>query len=144
MQAAWLRLLQHIGRLREPLAIGGWLATTTRRECLRLIQLPLREYPTDDPGLGDIGQVIDPADGMLAAERQEILHRALDTLPERHRRLMFALVSEPPMDYRQISARTSIPRGSIGPIRSRSLARLHRHPELHALSPIGGETHACR
>jgi RNA polymerase sigma factor (sigma-70 family) len=144
MQAVWLCLLKHIGRLREPLAIGGWLATTTRRECLRLLQRPLREYSTDDPGLGEVAQEVDPAGALIAAERHAILHRALDTLPERHRLLMLALVSEPPMAYRQISASTSIPCGSIGPIRSRSLARLQRHPALRALSPIAGETHACR
>ncbi len=137
-QAVWLRLLHHIGRLREPAAIGGWLATTTRRECLRLIQLPLRESPSDDPALGDVPESTDPGSAMLAAEQQSILHRALSTLPDRHRRLMLALASEPPMDYRQISAKTSIPCGSIGPIRRRSLARLQRHPELQALCPSSG------
>ena len=32
-QAVWLRLVEHLGELRDPAALGGWLATTTRREC---------------------------------------------------------------------------------------------------------------
>ena len=137
MQAVWLLLLCHIGRLRDPAALAGWLATTCRRECLRVSRLPARECPTDDPALGDDAEIPDLDAGLLAAERRLTLHRALDTLPVKHRRLMVLLVSEPVMDYRQISATLSMPRGSIGPIRSRSLARLERHPELHRLRASG-------
>ena len=35
-QAVWARLIKSIRRLRQPDAIGGWLAVVTRRECLRL------------------------------------------------------------------------------------------------------------
>ena len=35
-QATWLQLLEDIGKLREPAAIGAWLATATRRTALRL------------------------------------------------------------------------------------------------------------
>ena len=37
-QATWLRLLEHLTRLNDPARVGAWLATTTRRECLRLIR----------------------------------------------------------------------------------------------------------
>ncbi|WP_460370800.1 RNA polymerase sigma factor, partial [Actinocorallia lasiicapitis] len=32
VQATWLRLVQHIGRLWEPSSVGAWLATTCRNE----------------------------------------------------------------------------------------------------------------
>ena len=35
-QSLWLGLLEHLQSLREPAALPGWIATTTRRECLRL------------------------------------------------------------------------------------------------------------
>jgi DNA-directed RNA polymerase specialized sigma24 family protein len=38
MQATWLRLFKRIQRIRDPAAFGGWLATTTRRESMRLLQ----------------------------------------------------------------------------------------------------------
>ena len=32
-QNVWLLLVEHLGKLREPAALPGWLATTTHREC---------------------------------------------------------------------------------------------------------------
>src|ERR1700678_1664045 len=36
-QNLWLLLVEQLGKLREPAALPGWLATTTRRECLRVV-----------------------------------------------------------------------------------------------------------
>ena len=36
-QTVWLQLIQHLSDLREPEALPGWLASTTRHECVRLI-----------------------------------------------------------------------------------------------------------
>lgn len=138
MQATWLRLYRHIERVREPAAIAGWLATTTRRECLRLLQRPVQEELTDDPRLGDSPDPDGPEARLLAAERSAVLGRALATLPERHRRLMTLLAEESTPDYRHISASLEMPTGSIGPIRARSLARLARNRELRALA-LGGD-----
>ena len=38
-QAVWARLVAHLDNLHEPAALPGWLATTTRRECLRVLRL---------------------------------------------------------------------------------------------------------
>ena len=35
-QSVWLRLVGELDKIRDPAALPGWLATTTRRECLRL------------------------------------------------------------------------------------------------------------
>jgi DNA-directed RNA polymerase specialized sigma24 family protein len=35
-QNVWLQLMDHLGSLRDPAALPGWLATTTRRECGRI------------------------------------------------------------------------------------------------------------
>jgi RNA polymerase sigma factor (sigma-70 family) len=37
-QNVWLRLVDQLGTLRDPAALPGWLATTTRRECGRLLR----------------------------------------------------------------------------------------------------------
>jgi hypothetical protein len=37
-QSIWLHLMNHLGQIREPAALPGWLATTTRRECGRLLR----------------------------------------------------------------------------------------------------------
>ena len=36
-QRTWLQFVNHLGAIREPAALPGWLATTTRRECLRVL-----------------------------------------------------------------------------------------------------------
>jgi RNA polymerase sigma factor (sigma-70 family) len=135
VQATWLDLLEAIDDLRQAAAVGGWLATTARRRAMRVLQSPLREQLSDDPHLGDGSDTEDPAARLLADERREALTGALATLPDRHRRLMTLLVSEPALEHRQISAALSMPMGSIGPIRARSLARLRRHADLRALHP---------
>src|SRR5438552_35437 len=35
-QTTWLRLAEHVGRIRAPERVGSWLATTARHECWRL------------------------------------------------------------------------------------------------------------
>src|SRR5437879_13013475 len=59
-QTTWLRLAEHIHKVREPERIGAWLATTAGRECLRMIRqnqravasevILLTEVPDADPG----------------------------------------------------------------------------------------------
>jgi len=126
LQTTWLQLFNHIDRVREPAAVAGWLATTARRECLRMLQAPMRERLSDDPDLGEGSDLADPEGELMSAELRIALGRALATLPERHRRLMTMLVAQPTMAYQELSTALSMPVGSIGPIRARSLARLRR------------------
>jgi RNA polymerase sigma factor (sigma-70 family) len=137
MQATWLRLFKHVEKIRNPNAVAGWLATTTRRECLRKLQHPVREYLTDDPRLGDRAEFVEPADELLAADRRAAVERALATLPERQRRLML-LLFRPDANYQSISRTLGMPLGSIGPIRARSLARLQHNVDLQALRSTAG------
>src|SRR5213080_2918328 len=46
-QTTWLRLAEHIDRLRDPERVAGWLATTTRNECLKVLRLSGRQIPVD-------------------------------------------------------------------------------------------------
>jgi RNA polymerase sigma factor (sigma-70 family) len=130
VQSTWLALLQDLQRLREPAAVAGWLAIVTRREAIRVHRTRAREQLTDDVELSGDPARPGPEASALASERRAVLTRALATLPDRHHRLMTLLLAQPTLDYQQISERLAIPVGSIGPIRSRALTRLSRHPEL--------------
>src|SRR2546423_8924039 len=44
-QAVWLQLVDQIDRIRDPAALPGWLATTTRRECGRIVRAAHRAQP---------------------------------------------------------------------------------------------------
>jgi len=134
VQATWVKLYEHIDRLRDTEAIAGWLATTVRREALRLLQRHVREHLTDDPERSATRHTDGPEAQLLDQERRVVLTRALSTLPDRQRKLMTLIASESAANYEQIGAALDMPVGSIGPIRARSMARLQRHPELAAFA----------
>src|SRR5215475_10826811 len=82
-QNVWLLLVESIGSLREPAALPGWLATTTQRECLRIVRtgqrhdhaaLPAEHQMPSDPDTTRIEQEI------LIAERDAALRAAFTEL----------------------------------------------------------------
>ena len=42
-QSVWLRLVDQLALIRDPAALPGWLATTTRRECGRVLSASRRQ-----------------------------------------------------------------------------------------------------
>ena len=132
VQNTWIKLHRHIDGIREPSAVAGWLATAVRRESLRLLQSHVREIVTDDPIAVNEVHEDGPEVRLLERERHWVLTRAIATLPDRHRRLMTLIAGD--AGYDQIGTTLAMPVGSIGPIRSRCLTRLQRHPELRELA----------
>jgi RNA polymerase sigma factor (sigma-70 family) len=135
-QSVWLRLVDQLDRVRDPAALPGWLATTARRECLRVLcatQGPYASvYARDVETLPD--ERADRADqGLLAAERHAALREAFGQLPPNGQQLIALLIADPPLPYADISAQLGIPVGSIGPNRSRYLDKMRRHPAIAAL-----------
>lgn len=134
----WLGLFEQLGRLREPAALPGWLATTTQRECLRVLKQSRRyELFGGDPGDGVLAAEAGKAmieEEILLAERNAKLRAALAELAEDDRRLLTLLLSDPPLPYARISEILGMPQGSIGPTRARCLARLRRSPYLRGLT----------
>jgi RNA polymerase sigma factor (sigma-70 family) len=128
-QIVWLRLVEHLGDLREPRALPMWIITTAKRECLRCLSDRRRAVPYDplDPSWqASPAEDAEPAAGLLNAEQHEALLAGLAELPERQRELLLLLVADPPLSYAEISQRTGIPVGSIGPTRGRALERLRQ------------------
>ena len=136
-QGVWLQLVNHLSTIRDPAALPGWLATTTRRECGRLLNAA--RGPQASGGLLDAENVADqqtsrPVDhDLLAAERHAALREAFTCLRPPCQRLMAMLMEDPPPAYREISARLGMPVSSIGPTRQRCLDKLRRYPAIAAL-----------
>jgi RNA polymerase sigma factor (sigma-70 family) len=142
-QNVWLRLVDQLHTLRTPAALPGWLATTTRRECgrvLRAARAPLAAgYELDAEILPD-EQAVTAEQQLLAAERHAALREALLDLAPQGQRLIILLAADPPVPYAEISARLGIPVGSIGPARRRYLDKLRQHPTITALIIAGTQT----
>jgi RNA polymerase sigma factor (sigma-70 family) len=135
-QRTWLALFRHIDRLGEHPALGGWLATTARNECLRVLDAGRREQPVEEP-VGDGTRDERGLDEeLLAAERREALHRALAHVPAHEQRLMRFLLAQPDVSYDEVSAALAMPKGSIGPTRGRCVARLRG--DTHLASVVHG------
>jgi RNA polymerase sigma factor (sigma-70 family) len=133
-QTTWLRLVEHLGQLREPTAIGAWLATTARREALRVLQHSARCDPREEIPEPAVDDAADPDADLLRRERDTLLWLAFSRLPARDQALLRLLATEPPVSYQEIGAAIGRPIGSIGPTRARALERLRR--EMEALEPL--------
>jgi RNA polymerase sigma factor (sigma-70 family) len=135
VQTVWLRLVEKLGSIREPEALPGWILTTARNECLRLIRARRSVSPTDleDRGWPDGAGPAAVDSDLLEAERHEALLGALAGLPERQRALLLLLIEDPPLSYEEISSRLGVPVGSIGPTRARAMARIRAHGAVQAL-----------
>ena len=135
-QSVWLRLVDQLDRIRDPAALSGWLATVTRRECLRVLrseQGPLIARHGPDAETVPDERAGTAEQELLAAERHAALHEAFSCLSPARRQLMALLIQDPPVPYAEISARLGIPVSSIGPTRRRCLDQLRHHPAIAAL-----------
>jgi len=138
-QRVWLHLVTHVGTIRDPAALPGWLVTTTRRECARVLRTAHRDHPGEYvPDVENIAAQTSTTaeEEILAAERHAALREALTDLPPAWQRLMAMLSADPPVPYAEISSRLGIAVGSIGPTRARCLDRIRRHPAIAALAEI--------
>jgi RNA polymerase sigma factor (sigma-70 family) len=135
VQTTWLRLVEHLERITDPERVGAWLATTARRESLRVIAGGARVTPTE--ALDDVAdRTPGPAQAVALQERDATLWRALDRLGDRCRALLRLLVNDPPPSYDEISAAMDMPVGSIGPTRARCLARLRDEIETLGINGV--------
>lgn len=68
----------------------------------------------------------EPEAELLRPDRHEALLAGLVELPARQRELLLLLVADAPLPYAQITERTGIAAGSIGPTRRQALDRLRQ------------------
>jgi len=126
-QTTWLRLVENIDRIEQPDRIGAWLATTSKRESLRLIRKGARCI-FDSEAMVTLVDPDAPAidAGPLADERAEVVQAACAQLPPCCRRLLDILGGADPPSYKEVSQALAMPIGSVGPTRGRCLDHLRR------------------
>lgn len=140
-QTLWLTLVDHLGKIREPRALPGWICTTTRNLALGIIASHRRTVEVDpiEPvsvlvNEANTGTEVD--ERLLRAERLVAVRAGLDELSEENRKLLLLVVQDPPLTYQEIGRQLDMPVGSIGPSRARCLAKLR---STMAMQSIYGE-----
>ncbi|MGH3565429.1 MAG: RNA polymerase sigma factor [Pseudonocardia sp.] len=134
VQMTWLRLAENCHRIQFPERLGGWLATTASRECLRILRQTKRiPYAAEvmaedvaDPSIGPEQHIID-------TDTAQELWNLVAELPPRGRDLLQALFTDTPLPYSEVARTIGIPIGSIGPTRARALQQLRRMADKRGL-----------
>jgi RNA polymerase sigma factor (sigma-70 family) len=138
-QRTWLLMIERYDQIREPEALGGWLATTAGRECLRIMRDRRRVDPIDTAAHAERPDVrCDTEQQVVDADTAHRLRQLMRRLPARSRVLLGALFADNPPAYAELSRRTGIPVGSIGPTRARALRQLRTLIEAGAGSGVAG------
>ncbi len=156
-QFVWLRLFENLAAIREPAALPGWIASTTRNECLRVLRAAGRPDGTDRlddhlllDGVGVDGGYDTVEEEMERSRQYVALRQACAQLRPQCRRLLELLFAEDRRPYAQISTELGMKVGSIGPTRERCLAHLRRCPamveliESYQQQESGGEARVRR
>jgi RNA polymerase sigma factor (sigma-70 family) len=151
-QLVWLKLFDHIDRIREPRALPGWIAKTTANACLGIVKAQGRAIPTDplalaerNDGMNPLSAGYEPNEPTAALQRQEdwlFLRKGLDELPTEQRDLIILLMADPSLTYKQISQQLGRPIGSIGPSRARTLERLRNTKAVRAMAIMDEPRHS--
>ena len=124
-QNTWLAVARGLPTLRRPDRLAAWIATTARRECLKIHAERGREIPADrfdapEPVEGG------PESVVLRSARDRLLWSAFASLPGRCRDLLGLLAQAPELTYPQLGRALGINVNSVGQTRGRCLALLRR------------------
>jgi RNA polymerase sigma factor (sigma-70 family) len=133
-QGVWLALVQHLGQLREVDRLPGWIATTTRRECLAVLRRSSKVSHSPASILDKmIAANAEPDRRLLVSERAQAVTEAFGELDTRCRELLSLLGTDPPLGYNDVSDLLGMPVGAIGPTRTRCLEKIRRHRAIRRL-----------
>ncbi|HET6666853.1 MAG TPA: sigma-70 family RNA polymerase sigma factor [Intrasporangium sp.] len=125
IQSTWLALVRRREAIDDPMAVGGWLTTTARREAWRVSKSAAKATPVEDEEIAfRLPRQRSAETTAIEHDEQEQLWAVVDSLPERCRRLLRIVAFEDRPDYSQVAKALDMPVGSIGPTRGRCLAKL--------------------
>lgn len=134
VQMTWLRLAENAHQVVRSERLGGWLTTTARRECLRILR---QAKPTPDSIETVADTVADPSvspeQRAIEVDAAQTLWNLVEELSPRHRILLRALFTDHPRPYAEVARTAGIPAGAIGPTRARALQQLRDSLEDHGL-----------
>jgi RNA polymerase sigma factor (sigma-70 family) len=121
LQQVCLELYRRLDEVRNVETLRSWIGTVARRKSFDYLRAlrPTETLAEEVP--------VDPQNIFNGIERQHALERALESLPERNRRLIELMyMSGDQLSYEEIAEKLDIPVASIGPTRIRSLKKLRK------------------
>ncbi|HET9323030.1 MAG TPA: RNA polymerase sigma factor RpoD [Gaiellaceae bacterium] len=139
------QLVQRLGREPQPEEIAEELEMTTEevREILRMSQAPISlEKPIGEEEESELGDFVEddtvesPFDTASLTLRREDVQRALDSLPERERKvieLRYGLLGAQPFTLEEVGRAFGVTRERIRQIENSTLKRLESLPEAQGL-----------
>ncbi len=146
-QATFLSLLENRHRIHSPESLPAWIVRVATNHCLSAKRL--RERPsapidlTDEIDLtvdvhgsnneGTTQQRFDWATEDFSLDEQRAVIEAVASLNDRDRALLHLLFAEHHYRYDTIASMLEVSPHSVGPLRSRMLARLRNHPAVQTM-----------
>jgi RNA polymerase sigma factor (sigma-70 family) len=149
-QTTWEKFARSVRTIRDPEHVGGWLATTARREAIRVYESRKRTTAGGDLGWIGSDRIDETTPEDLVVDRQETEERAayaqrawraLRRLSAGCQELLRVLMADPAPTYAEAAAALDRPIGAIGPTRRRCLDRLRELMVEEHVSPESGAAH---
>ncbi len=127
-QTVSLALWKGLSELRSEKALTRWIQVTTRRQSDRALSRKRRSLQANEESLLRLpDENPEILERVVQAEEQHHVRKCVEKLPAQCAQLITALyLEDPPWTYDEIADRLGVPRGSIGPTRSRCLDKLRK------------------
>ncbi len=122
MQDVFVIVLKNLKRLRDRTSLSAWLITITHHETIRRHKLIRYRVESLTERKEESLAPTDPE--LQALVRRDLLRQAIDRLSPTERTLITAMLTIPSPTYEELTKRTGIPHGSIGPTRARCFRKL--------------------
>lgn len=129
VQSTWVTFLEEMHSIRAPDSLAAWLITVARRSARRVRDAERRVDPIANEDLaghaaGSNGVELDIETDVADREQHRRLWANLHKLTPRCQELLRILAFTGRTEYRTVAAALNMPKGSIGPTRSRCVKKL--------------------
>jgi RNA polymerase sigma factor (sigma-70 family) len=125
VQTTWMTLMRKSEQVRDDQAVLRWLTMTARREAWRVAQSRTRSNPTEDAVIEvSLPAARSPESEVVETDAMRRLWSHVHELDARCQHLLRVIAFQQRPDYAVLAAHLDMPMGSIGPTRSRCLAKL--------------------
>jgi RNA polymerase sigma factor (sigma-70 family) len=125
VQSTWVALLEHLHTIRSPEALAAWLTTVARRDARRVRAAERGVELVDPDTLADLPEALDGFESdVVDREQHKCLWENLRKLQPRCQELLRILAFTGHTNYRAVAEVLDMPKGSVGPTRSRCVKKL--------------------